>query len=372
MDLNAGNKQKNVDNNLEYNNLSKYGSSVDDPLEIKKPSNQDVIFIKSMIVSEAASNFSCESNFSEDTDSKNNDSIEKTRICIPLSIETKNTNAFLLTKHENSKSLKNEVESKFENSSEGLEKVGKKKLNKKDKNYNGKKKNKKVKFEKKKKKKKRKFSLCSCLKTKTIEKSTNFTETKTPETKDIVENTSKNIILNKTVKKEFLEGKPKNIEQEFNNAREKPDNAKEKLNNAKEKLKNTEKKPKNTEPKNKENNNKIYEIYSETILDKKTYLDETKLNIVNDKSQKSKSLENIYKLFEYKINIEIPKFNNSMDLGFLSKKFEEKEMSQKSPKPIKSRNFNEKEISDIISDTLNWYEIHKLDKVEKLEYMLNN
>ncbi|OII72110.1 uncharacterized protein cubi_01443 [Cryptosporidium ubiquitum] len=355
MDSNLVKEKKNVDNNLANSHLSKCGSSINGSVEHQESNKEDEFHTKNMIISDTESNFSCKSNFSENVDNKCIVSVEKTKICIPLSIETKNTNAFLLTKNENSKAFKNQTELKLKNDSEVLLKGGKKKLNK-NKNYNGKKKIKNVRFEKK-KKRNRKFSICCCFKTEAVDKK--VTENKTSKSRDIMQGKPKNTILGGPPKQKTSEEKLKDAEEKHKNE--------EGHRNSEEKLKNTE-------------NNKVCKIRSKTGFIEKS-LDETKpnINIKNPKiknpkikSPKSKSLENIYKIFEYNVNIEIPKFNNSMDLWFLSKRFEEKEMSQKNPMPTKLPNFNEKEITDIISDTLSWYEIHKLNKIRKLENMLSD
>ncbi|KAH8584202.1 uncharacterized protein ELE39_001705 [Cryptosporidium sp. chipmunk genotype I] len=329
MYLNVGSERKNLEFNFENKNLSEHGSSIKDSIKLQDENSQDEFFTENINISDSESNISSESNFSESPNDKL-DFVEKTRIFLPLSIEIKDANAFL-KKNKSFNTPKNQTEVLLKHNSDYLPNFEKKKVKKKNIN-NIKKKVISIELEGKEKKQNRKPSLCCCLQTGANEKNINFTENQIPESGDIMEVKSQNTRVDELFKQKSLE---------------------EKLESAKK------------------NHHKIYKIYPKIEFDKKPRLDETKPNIVNVKSPKSKSLENIYKIFEYKINIEIPKFNNSMNLGFLSKRFEEKEINKNKPILINLPNFNEKTISEIISDTLSWYEMYKLNKIRKLEDMLN-
>ncbi|KAK9173022.1 hypothetical protein CmeUKMEL1_08750 [Cryptosporidium meleagridis] len=331
MNSNVGSERKNVESNFLNNNLSNNSSSIEDSINLQGQNNQDNFFTENINISDSEGDISFESNFSENSIHQL-DSTEKTKIYVPLSIETKDGNAFFLNRSKSLKDSKNQAKISFKQSVDHIQSSEKKKL-KNNRKYRIKKDAINIEFEEKEKKHNKKSSFCCCLQTEESKKNTNSTEDQSPKLSDFTEVKIRNAKVEEPTKQKFLEDKPKNS--------------------------------KNTE-------HKINKIQLKKEIDKNPQFIETKLNIVNEKSPKSKSFENIYKIFEYKMNIEIPKFNDSMDLGFLSKKFEEKETNQNKPSTVKFSNFYEKTITEIISDTLSWYEIYKLNRVKKLEGILDS
>ncbi|TRY51841.1 Uncharacterized protein CTYZ_00002041 [Cryptosporidium tyzzeri] len=330
MNSNVGSERKNVELNFANNNLSNNSSSIEDSINPQDQNNPDNFFTENITISDSEDNISLESNFSENSIHQL-DSTEKTRIYVPLSIETKDDNAFFLNRSKSLKDSKNQTKILLKQNADYIQ-SSEKRL-KKNRKYRIKKDAINTEFEEKEKKHNKKSSFCCCLQTEDNKKNTNSTEDQAPKLNDFTEVKLQNAKVEEPTEQNSLEDKPKST---------------------------------------KDNGQKINKIQLEKELEKKPQFIETKLNIVNEKSPKSKSLENIYKIFEYKMNIEIPKFNDSMDLGFLSKRFGEKEINQNKPSSVKFPNFYEKTITEIISDTLSWYEMYKLNRVKRLEGILDS
>lgn len=321
MDLNICNQTKNVDDGLALNQILNNGSieSMTSCEELNFPDNPST---NNITTSDLGSNSSCESNLSEDIDGLQIASVEKTKICVPLSIETKDTNAFLLTSTKEFKAPKYQTESLAYRESDNIENIKKKNLR------NRRKEGKINTGTEKESKHNKKSVLCCFSQTETVEENTNSIENKVPELRTTLESKSHtNIEEHEQKTQEKITG---NI-----------------------------------------SNNNIDIIHQNPIIDKTPRPVESNHNDVNCKSTISKSLDDIYKIFEHRMNIEIPKFDNSMDLSFLSKRFGNKGMGLKDPSPINFTSFNDKAVSEIISDTLSWYEMQKLSKLKKLKCVIN-
>lgn len=321
MDLKVCNQTKNVDDSLALCHLTKNGSA-ESVICHKELTCTDNFSTNNFVTSDLESNSFCGSNFSENIDDSQITSIEKTRICVPLSIETKETNAFLLTNNKESKALKHQTELVAHCKSEDLENAKKKKIRNK--------RNEKNMGVEKESKYNKKYVSCCFLRTENVERNTSSVENKAPELENIRKSKSQSILD---------EPKQKTLEKNIGNI---------------------------------SNNNGTNIIHQKIVIDKPPRLVEPNHNNVNCKSSNSKSLEDMYKIFEHRMNIEIPRFDNTMDLSFLSKRFGNSEICLKDPSPINFTNFNDKTISEIISETLSWYEIYNISKLKGLKCVIND
>ncbi|KAF7459269.1 hypothetical protein HWI79_145 [Cryptosporidium felis] len=121
-------------------------------------------------------------------------------------------------------------------------------------------------------------------------------------------------------------------------------------------LEQTEKKIRLVEPK----------LHSSESLKPEKYQKETKIERLGNLSA---SFENIYDIFHYEGWKEVPKFDNSMNLWFLSDKFIHENAGNNKNEFEK---LDEKPLHEIISDTLFWYEEYCTKNIESLRFKLNN
>ncbi|KAH8738855.1 hypothetical protein FG386_000721 [Cryptosporidium ryanae] len=106
----------------------------------------------------------------------------------------------------------------------------------------------------------------------------------------------------------------------------------------------------------------ITQITSENKLDNK----KTNYNTIYDVSETHKSMDTDYLEDNYFI-----KYDENMDLWFLSKKLVEIKMPPKEKDyEVKNKSFENTPISEVISNTLNWYEKYKLRLINDLNEKL--
>ncbi|KAJ1610348.1 hypothetical protein OJ253_1196 [Cryptosporidium canis] len=313
-DLKPGNQFKNLDN-LSFSHFNMVDSLESTKLtkERNSPNNSHT---KSMLISDQESDSSNESNISENADYMRITSMEKTNIFVPLSIETRATNAFLSAGNKKSNThiykselIKNKESDLLKNN--GLNKIRKKGNDEKIKNKN--------------ECRNKRSTFCCCLRTELVKKDTITNGEKYLESISTTEDKSKNVPHYHTQKI------PEKI------------------------IENTEK------------NDNINITPPKKTICRTSLLATPNVDDNQHKSSCGKSLEEIYKIFERRSDVKIPKFSNSMDLSFLSKSFEDKEITRSGQTHVDPTESTNKAISEIISDTLSWYEMYKLSKLKRLE-----